>query len=43
MCGLTGPLQAVALYHKAGRISKALELCFKYNLFQVCPRAVKLA
>ena len=26
--------KAVALYHKGGRITKALELCFKYNLFQ---------
>ena len=28
--------KAVALYHKGGRIAKAMELCFKYNLFQVC-------
>ena len=26
--------KAVALYHKGGRISKALDLCFKHNLFQ---------
>lgn len=27
--------KAVTLYHKGGRISKALELCFKHNLYQV--------
>lgn len=26
--------KAVALYHKGGRVSKALELCFQHNLFQ---------
>lgn len=28
-------LQAVTLYHKGGRVGKALELCFQNNLYQV--------
>ena len=32
--------KAVMLYHKGGRVAKALEMCFEHQSFQVCAARV---